>query len=100
MTENEFRRLPEQARIAMPEDEVYAIILQTHATATETLTLEGWEFVAVNSERDDPTEVWKREIGGVVEWCEIFRHDTPLLLDPERCWLVAPYPIDPRLIED
>ncbi len=98
MTENEFRRLPQTDRIAMPEDEVYEIILQTREQATETLTLEGWKLIDVHP--DDTAEVWKRKIGGVVEWCEIFRHDTPLLLEPDRCWLVAPSPIDPRLIED
>ena len=78
----------------------------------DVLTTEGWEFVAVVDERqqDEPCplpetveepEVWRRQVGGRVEWCELCH--IPLAapeLPPERCWHRQMWPVDPRTIED
>jgi hypothetical protein len=102
MTEDDFYKLPMEERRNMPIEQLNEIFMKTHDDMVEVLTIEGWEYVGPNDKFPEwEAEVWRREINGVVEWCEIFadRDEAPPL-EPERCWGLAPYPLDPRLIED
>jgi hypothetical protein len=107
MNESEWKALtPEERERRVTE--IADLITLEHAR--ELLTLEGWEFVAINNEmmdepgydpETDDSEIWRREVGGRTEWCDLFRW--PLPIAPERSqdesYCCQFWPIDPRLIE-
>ena len=112
MTENEFWALSGEQRRALPRHVHEAATLTTLEQAHELLTLEGWTFIGLDddykSEPDydptldyfGPTEIWRRQVGGRVEWCELFKWPkVSEQLPPEQCWCRLFSPIDPRLIE-
>lgn len=108
MTENELRRLTPAERQSLPRHVAEGAVLTTRDDARDILTTEGWEFVATDDRLEDepdrdPTEdseVWRRQVGGRVEWCELNCVLPPPELPEEQCWHRAMWPCDPRLIED
>lgn len=110
MTEGELRRLTPAEREALPRDVVMGAILTTREEARDILTIEGWEFVGLDDRlRDedgydpetDVSEVWRRQVGGRVEWCEVCYFGIGMPEVPaERSWARTMYPCDPRSIED
>ena len=109
MTEGELRRLNPAERRALPRHLVMGAILTTREEGRDILTVEGWEFVGLDDRlRDEPgfdheadvSEVWRRQVGGRVEWCDLgFVGAHPGVPD-ERSWCRTMYPADPRLIDD
>jgi hypothetical protein len=90
-----------------------AATLYTREEARELLELEGWAFIGIDDRSDDEpgdvpdgipdeySEIWRRQIGGRVEWCSLdFIWPLPPEIPPERCWHRAMYDFDPRTIED
>jgi hypothetical protein len=77
----------------------------------EELRLAGYEFVGVDDRfaddpdhdpLNDPSEIWRRERNGIVEWAEIANtgpFDDKDFTPPDRCWVVLRSNYDPRLIE-
>ncbi len=106
MTEAQFLALPMEQRRTIPIDELLDVVLRTLDDMHETLSIEGFEFVGYDeSEADavagiDKPEVWKREIGGQIEWVEVWKHGSPTEDEPERAWLRSPSPCDPRTATD
>jgi hypothetical protein len=106
MTEAEFLALPMDQRRTIPIDELLDVVLRTHEDMHETLAIEGFEFVGYDESEAgtvagvDRPEVWRRVIGGQVEWVEVWRHGSPTEVEPERAWLRSPAPCDPRTITD
>jgi hypothetical protein len=110
LTEEMLRKMSVAERAKYPRHVLQAALLTTLEQAREILMSEGWEFVAIDDQlkdepgydplEDEDSEVWRRAIGGVVEWCELCHIPfIPPELPPEQCWSRQFWPCDPRTIE-
>jgi hypothetical protein len=111
LTEADLVPLSIGERQAVPTRVMHGVGQNTREHHREALRLAGYEFVGIDDRfaddpdhdpLNDPSEVWRRERDGAVEFAEIANtgpFDDEDFTPPDQCWVVLHSSYDPRLIE-
>lgn len=102
LTEADYFALPILERLALPRQTKQGIFCRARAEWVEELTIEGWEYAGEQPNHkgltNEPNLIYKREIGGRVEWAQIWYIPPNHEQSPERSWVRQFQETDPRLL--